>query len=52
LNTFSIQKKGIEYIFNYGFPNGMFAIENNIFISYDDLKMILKEVFKEKIDVY
>lgn len=52
LNTFSIQKKGIEYIFNYGFPNGMFAIENNIFISYYDLKMILKENFKEKIDVY
>jgi hypothetical protein len=52
LNTFSIQKKGIEYVFNYGFPNGMFAIENNIFISYDDLKMILKEDFKEKIDVY
>jgi hypothetical protein len=52
LNTFSIQKKGIEYIFNYGFPNGMFPIENNIFISYKDLKMILNEDFKEKINVY
>lgn len=52
LNTFSIHKKGIEYVFNYGFPNGIFAIENNIFISYDDLKMMLKENFKEKIDVY
>ncbi|HSD05679.1 hypothetical protein [Flavobacterium sp.] len=52
LNTFSIQKNGIEYIFNYGFPNGMFPIDNNIFISYDDLKMILKEDFKKKIDIY
>lgn len=51
LDTFSISKKGIEYIFNYGFSNGMVAIENNIFFSYNDLKMILKDEFKEKINV-
>lgn len=52
LDTFSISEKGIEYIFNYGFPNGSIAIENNIFISYNDLKMILKDDFKKKIGVY
>ncbi|PXY46056.1 hypothetical protein [Flavobacterium hydrophilum] len=51
LNVFSIQEKGIEYVFNYGFPNVMFAIENNIFISYNDLETILKDDFKEKINM-
>lgn len=50
LDSFSLQKKGIEFIFIYGFPEGAFDIQNNLFFSYKDLQKYFKDDFKKKIN--
>ena len=48
LDSFSIQEKGIEFIFNYGFPNGVFDIDNNLYFPYKDFPNYFKEDFAKK----
>ena len=49
LDSFSIQEKGIEFIFNYGFQNGLFDIDNNLYFPYKDFPNYFKEDFTKKL---
>ena len=49
LNSFSLQENGIVFIFNYGFPNGVFDIDNNLYFTYTDFQKYIKEDFQKKL---
>ncbi|WP_309607478.1 hypothetical protein [Flavobacterium sp.] len=49
LDSFSISDKGITFIYNYGFQNGVFDIDNNLYFSYKDFQKYTKEDFQKKI---
>ena len=49
LDSFSLEGKGIKFIFNYGFPNGAFDIDNNLYFSYKDFQKYTNEDFQKKI---
>ena len=49
LDSFSLEGKGIKFIFNYGFPNGVFDIDNNLYFSYKDFQKYFSQDFQKKL---
>ncbi|MWB95124.1 hypothetical protein GON26_12195 [Flavobacterium sp. GA093] len=49
LTSFIIREDGIEFIYNYGFNKGDFDIEDNLFFSFKQIEMFLKDDFKKNI---
>lgn len=49
LHSFIIKENGIEFLYSYGFNKGEYDIEDNLFFSFKDLEIFLKDDFRKKL---